>query len=150
MPKRRSEPDQHTALEDVRRVYADLAARPMDRQCTLRAECCHFRRTGLTPHLTKGEALLAARALRAAGRRRLPERDDGACPLLHPRTARCLIYQDRPFGCRTHFCDAAGGPYSRAEVVDLIRRLEKIDADLDGRGSRPLPVALAHALQDLA
>jgi len=150
MPNRPPKPDQNASLEDVRRVYADLAARPVDRQCTLQTECCQFKRTGLTPYLTRGEALVAAKALRTAGRRKLPEREDGACPLLHPRTSRCLIYQDRPFGCRTHFCEAAGGPYARAEVVDLIRRLEEIDADLDGRGSRPLPVAMAHALQDLA
>jgi len=137
-------------LDEVRHVYADLESRPIERQCTLQTECCHFKLTGLTPYLTKGEALVAARALRATGRKKLPDRTDGACPLLHPRTSRCLIYKDRPFGCRTHFCQAAGGPYTRAEVVDLIHRLEKIDAQLDGRGSRPLPVAVAHALQDLA
>jgi uncharacterized protein len=141
--------DISTEIEEVREVYTDLAARPLTRNCTLRTECCHFKLTGLTPHLTKGEALLAARALRTTGRRKLPERSDGACPLLHPETARCLIYQDRPFGCRTHFCAAAGGPAPRSEVLDLIHRLEAIDDRLDGQGSRPLPGALTRALQDL-
>lgn len=143
-------PDPHAeALAEVRAVYADLAQRPVERACTLRAECCHFKLTGLTPYLTRGEALLAARALRATGRREPPTRTDGACPMLHPATQRCLIYADRPFGCRTHFCPAAGGPYARREVIDLIRRLEAVDAALGGEGARPLPAAVASALASI-
>jgi len=138
------------ALAEVRAVYSDLAARPIDRQCTLRTECCHFKLTGLTPFLTRGEALLAAKALRASGRKRIPDRRDGACPLLDPKTSRCLIYEARPFGCRTHFCEAAGGPYSRREVLDLIRRLERVDAEVGGSGARPLPDAVAEGLRMLA
>ena len=140
----------HATLAEVQAVYSDLAARPIDRRCTLRTECCHFKLTGLTPFLTKGEALLAAKALRASGRRKIPDRRDGACPLLDPKTSRCLIYQARPFGCRTHFCGAAGGPYSRREVLDLIRRLERVDAEIGGKGPRPLPDAVAEGLQMLA
>ena len=95
----------------------------------------HFKLTGLTPYLTKGEALLAAKAFRATGRRELPQKADGSCPLLHPQTGRCLIYADRPFGCRTHFCASAGGPYARRDVLDLIRRLEAVDAALGGAGA---------------
>lgn len=138
----------HSELAEVRAIYQDLANRPLNRQCTLRTECCHFKLTGLTPYLTKGEALVVAKALRATGRRKLPDRSDGACPLLHPETSRCLIYQDRPFGCRTHFCSAAGGPAPRSEVLDLIHRLEAIDDRLDGQGARPLPVAVTLALQE--
>ena len=134
------------ALEEVRQVYRDLAARPIERHCELRTECCHFKLTGKTPHLTRGEALLAAHALKATGRKKLPARDDGACPLLDPQTSRCLIYADRPFGCRTHFCAAAGGPYARREVIDLIRRLEQIDEQLGGDGPRALPAAISSVL----
>ena len=134
------------ALEEVRQVYRDLAARPIERNCELRTECCHFKLTGKTPHLTRGEALLAAHALKATGRKKLPARDDGACPLLDPQTSRCLIYEDRPFGCRTHFCAAAGGPYARREVIDLIRRLEQIDEQLGGDGPRALPAAISSVL----
>jgi hypothetical protein len=70
--------------------------------------------------------------------------------LLDPKTLRCLIYQARPFGCRTHFCEAAGGPYSRREVLDLIRRLERVDAKLGGNGPRPLPDAVDEGLRVLA
>jgi len=134
------------AIVAVREIYADLAARPIERSCEMRTECCHFRLTGRTPFLTKGEAATAAAALRKTGRTRLPTRTDGACPLLDPLTNRCLIYADRPFGCRTHFCAAAGGPYARREVADLIHRLEDIDLALGGDGSRPLPAAVELAL----
>ncbi len=71
--------------------------------------------------------------MKALGRKAMPERGDGACPLLKD-DGKCLIYADRPFGCRTHFCRAAGGPYARAEVIDLIRKLEEIDRKLGGEG----------------
>lgn len=140
------EPD---LLAEVRAVYQDLARRPVSRLCLARTECCQFNLTGLTPYLTKGEALLAARAFRATGRRELPAGEDGVCPLLKRATGRCLIYADRPFGCRTHFCDAAGGPYARKEVLDLIRRLENLDGRLKGDGPRKLFPAVAEALAQL-
>ncbi len=132
----------------VQAVYAELAARPIERACELRTECCHFKLTGKTPYLTKGEAQVAARALRAAGLKQLPESPDGACPLLDRGTMRCRIYAGRPFGCRTHFCAAAGGPYARREVVDLIRRLEDLDRALGGSGGVSLPAAIGQALRD--
>ena len=138
-----------TSLSEVRHVYADLATRPIDRSCVRMKECCHFKLTGRTPYLTKGEALVAASALHATGRKRLPTNPNGACPLLNAETGDCLIYDSRPFGCRTHFCAAAGGPYSRREVVDLIRRLEKVDESLGGDGPRMLPGAIADALKEL-
>jgi Fe-S-cluster containining protein len=135
------------ALAEVREVYVDLAHRPIERNCTRKTECCHFKLTGRTPYLTKGEALLAAKALRATGRKSLPESSSGACPMLQPGTGNCLIYDNRPFGCRTHFCAAAGGPYARRDVLDLIRRLEKVDVQLNGTGPRMLPQAIAEALE---
>jgi len=130
------------AVAEVRAIYRELDTRPIARACVRRTECCQFKLTGRTPQLTKGEAVLAARALRASGRKAMPERADGACPLLRENGA-CMIYQDRPFGCRTHFCSAAGGPYARGEVIDLIRRLEAVDARLGGQGPRALTAAIA-------
>ena len=138
-----------SAFQEVRNIYAELAARPIDRDCVRLRECCHFKLTGRTPYLTKGEALVAAKALRAAGRKALPINPTGACPMLDAQTGNCLIYDSRPFGCRTHFCAAAGGPYARREVVDLIRRLETIDESLGGDGPRMLQPAVADALAEL-
>jgi hypothetical protein len=66
--------------------------------------------------------------------------------MLDRASGNCLIYADRPFGCRTHFCAAAGGPLARREVLDFIRRLEVIDAQLGGDGPRKLPAAIKAAL----
>jgi uncharacterized protein len=137
------------AIAEVRQVYADLAQRPIERSCMRRKECCQFKLTGRTPYLTKGEAFVAARALRATGRKTLPQNPDGICPMLHLATGNCVIYNDRPFGCRTHFCAAAGGTLARSEVLDLIRRLEKIDRALHGNGPRTLQNAVADALEEL-
>lgn len=149
MKRRPSLPSKQDALDAVQTIYRELGARPIERACINRTECCHFRLTGRTPFLTKGEALVAAKAWRATGRTRLPESPDGACPMLDPTTGRCRIYDGRPFGCRTHFCAAAGGPYARREVVDLIHRLEDIDRTLGGDGALPLPAAMERALRDL-
>jgi len=135
------------ALEKVRAIYAELAHRPVERQCIARTQCCQFRITGQTPELTKGEALLAAKAVRATGRKELPASIEGACPLLQPTTGRCLIYADRPFGCRTHFCEAAGGLIQRKEIVDLIRRLEAVDRQLGGDGPHQIVPAINDALR---
>ena len=137
------------ALQEVREVYADLTARPVQRDCVRLKECCHFKLTGRTPYLTRGEALVAAKALRATGRKLLPQNPTGACPLLDPVSGNCIIYEARPFGCRTHFCAAAGGPYERREVTDLIRRLEAVDDSLGGNGPRVLEKALVDALEEL-
>lgn len=67
--------------------------------------------------------------------------------MLSSDTGRCIIYADRPFGCRTHYCGPAGGPLARADVIDLIHRLEKIDADLGGDGAHILPTAVELALR---
>jgi uncharacterized protein len=137
------------ALAEVRQVYVDLARRPIERNCVRKTECCHFKLTGRTPYLTKGEAIVAAKAFRATGRKSLPENVDGSCPMLQPETGSCLIYGDRPFGCRTHFCAAAGGPVARRDVLDLIRHLEDVDLALNGTGSRPLQTAVTDALEEV-
>lgn len=134
-----------TVLAEVRAIYDELARRPLERDCQLRTQCCHFRLTGKTPHLTLGEALYAAKGVRASGRKHLKPHPDGACPLLG-RDQRCTIYEHRPFGCRTHFCAAAGGMYPRKHIADLIQRLEAIDEKLGGDGSRELEPAVRDAL----
>ena len=135
--------------EQVAAIYRELAARPIERACDRLTECCRFRLTGRTPYLTKAEAVVAAKAWRASGRKTLPASADGACPMLDPKTSRCLIYEARPFGCRTHFCAAAGGPYARREVGDLIHRLEDLSRSLGGSEAHPLPAAVAAALQEI-
>jgi hypothetical protein len=136
-------------FKEVKAIYAELDQRPIERNCTAQTTCCRFQLTGKTPFLTKAEALVAAKAWRATGRGRLPEGGkDGSCPMLEGRTGRCLIYADRPFGCRTHFCQAAGGPYARREVVDLIHRLEDLSRALGDNEAKPFRSAVDAALRD--
>ena len=145
-PPAASRDAQRAAMAEVRAVYAELDRRPMDRQCTRLTECCQFKRTGLMPSTTRGEALVAVQALRATGRKTPPSDNTGNCPMLDGLTGKCLIYADRPFGCRTHFCRMAGGPAARRDVIDLIRRLETVAEALGvGDGPKPLPAALAAA-----
>ena len=133
---------------EIKALYAEVEARPLERACTMLTECCQFHITGRTPMLTKGEAQYAAVGVRASGRKKLPPRDDGACPMLGAN-GRCTIYAHRPFGCRTHFCAAAGGPYPRKHVADLIQRLEALDEQLRGDGPRPIQGAVADALAEM-
>jgi uncharacterized protein len=128
----------------VRAIYDKVDARPVTRACERRTICCQFQLSGRTPYLTQGEALLAVTAWKATGRR-MPSELGGRCPFLSDPDNKCLIYKDRPFGCRTHFCAEAGGPYARSEVVDLIWELEKLDAELGGRGGVTLETAVREA-----
>jgi len=141
--------DMSQAVAEIKAVYAELAKRPVERACVARTDCCQFQLTGRTPFLTKGEALVAAKGWRAAGRKDLPETAEGTCPFLKRETGRCLIYEARPFGCRTHFCDAAGGPHPRKLLLDLIRRLEDVDQQLKGDGPRKIQPAVRSALAEL-
>ncbi len=147
-PSKREIPIESITTE-VRSVYRALEERPVERACLRRTECCQFKLTGRTPFLTKGEALVAASAYRRTGRTRLSSRTDGSCPMLETATGHCVIYGDRPFGCRTHFCAAAGGPYSRQSVIDLIRRLEEIDFRSGGDGPHAIEIAVRDALATL-
>ncbi len=143
MPTR---PDLDEAARQVRDIYAEWQRRPLTRNCTGLADCCRFRHTGRTPYFTRGEAWVAARAWRAAGRKEVVASADGSCPFLHPSSGKCRIYDGRPFGCRTHFCAAAGGPATRGEVRDLIQRLEAIDVRLGGSGSANFVTAVKEAM----
>ena len=143
---RKPESGAAAVIREVLEIYAEWERRPLDRRCTGIADCCRFRLVGHTPYLTKGEALVAAKAWKAAGRKDVVVPADGSCPFLHPRHGRCGIYGGRPFGCRTHFCTAAGGPAQRKDVRDLIQRLEEIDHRLGGKGAVNLPTAVREAM----
>lgn len=134
----------------MREVYTAWEQRVPARFCSGRTQCCQFKLSGHIPYLTAGEALVAAQAWRAAGRKDLPAPADGSCPFLHQNTGKCRIYDGRPFGCRTHFCQAAGGPVARNEVRDLIQQLEEIDRSLGGTGAANLISAVGAALRSLS
>lgn len=130
-------------LAEIRRLLDEGAERASlaQRSCAGTADCCRFRLTGETPHVTLGEAWVAWKAWRAAGRTRVELPADGSCPFLSGQ-GRCMIYEGRPLACRTHFCISAGGALPRREVIDLIHALEDIDVMLGGDGAARLPEAV--------
>ncbi len=130
------------SLAEVRSVYDELEKNPLERDCQRRTECCRFGVTGEVPSLTHAEALLLSRAWKASGRKGAPEAIEGDCPMFDRAKRGCRVYDARPFGCRTHFCAAAGGPYARRDVLPLIRRLEAASEKLGVRDPRPLGAAL--------
>lgn len=146
MPTPKSKPVTAPDLSEISAIYEALEKRPLPRACQVSTRCCRFKLTGLVPMLTLGEALYAAKGVRASGRKEVKTSHDGSCPLLGSN-GLCTIYQHRPFGCRTHFCAAAGGMYPRKHLADLIQRLEALDEKLGGEGARPLPAAVSDALQ---
>jgi Fe-S-cluster containining protein len=126
---------------ELRAIYSELEMRPHETRCEMRQTCCQFHLTGRVPVLTKGEALYAVKGVKAWGKKELPKTKEGGCPLLK-ENGRCGIYEHRPFGCRTHFCAAAGGVMPRKIIQDLIQRLEVLDEKLGGDGSKTIEQAL--------
>jgi len=111
------------ALRELRAIYrqADAAYAPFS--CPASGECCQLARTQRQPWLWYPEwKLLASRHTLP------PRRKDGGCPYLDPAGRRCTVYADRPFGCRTFFCERIRGPARQpTDTVDaLLRRLEAV------------------------
>ena len=134
-------------LAALRAIYEE-ADRELDGwSCPASTDCCRFARTGREPHLWPNEWALLQRALAergvAQGRRTsLPlARDERTCPLLD-ESGRCTVYEARPFGCRTYFCERAEGPSAklpRAELAELGRRIATLaERHEPGVGPRPL------------
>ncbi len=135
-------------LAEVQQLLNEGARRAAKAQrfCSGLADCCRFRQTGETPHVTLGEAWLVCKAWKATGRTKISLPDDGSCPFLNHH-GLCLIYEARPLACRTHFCVQAGGALPRKEVIDLIHQLEDIDVKLGGDGAARLPDAVSRLMK---
>lgn len=114
------------ALLETRAVYrlADAAYAPYS--CPASGECCQLSKTRREPWLYPSEwkILRETGALPAA-------RPDGGCRYLDASGRRCSVYADRPFGCRTFFCDRIRGPLQQpGQAVDsLLRRLDALNRE---------------------
>src|SRR5690348_13387505 len=114
-PGKRDDEREKSLLTELGALYAEADALHATTTCPASTECCRFGVTGREPYVTSIEVLAIERAVAAAGgplspkRRALPlagnsgERER-TCPLL-TESGRCSIYQSRPFGCRTYFCE---------------------------------------------
>lgn len=126
------------ALAETRAVLrlADQAYAPF--RCPASAECCQLEKTGRPPWLWPTEWRLLRERVKALP----PPRADGACPFLDAAGQRCTVYEVRPFGCRTFFCQRVQGPARQpAERTDaLLTRLRQLNLELDPDAApRPLP-----------
>jgi hypothetical protein len=134
--------EQERALKEVRAVYrqADAAYAPFS--CPASGECCQLSRTGRQPWLWRPEWELLSR-----GRPLPPPREDGGCPYLDAAGLRCTVYADRPFGCRTFFCERIRGPARQpAETVGaLLERLERVSQRVAPALKAPRPLLEWHA-----
>ena len=142
-------------LDELDELYVEVERRYAGYGCPGSTECCRFAVTGREPYVTSIEALALRRAVARRGgalstkRRALPllaNRSERICPLLN-NDNRCAVYADRPFGCRTFWCDRADSdsPVSHRERTALVRRLQALGArhQPDGDRGRPLTRVLA-------
>jgi hypothetical protein len=140
-------------LDELAALYREVDALYAGWSCPGTTECCRFGITGRQPYVTAIEVSLLERALAQRGasgplpkhKRALPLTQDTdrerICPLLD-KNGRCSVYAERPFGCRTFYCDRASpgpGP-ERDELRELVRRLQDLAARhrLGGELARPL------------
>jgi Fe-S-cluster containining protein len=165
-PLRPTDPSlQHLAALDE--VYRDAAELFAGWTCPSSTECCRFGITGREPYVTSIELAAVRKAIAARGGSRtwkkapsasqdpvgakaskitLPMvRDERPCPMLTD-AGRCAIYQARPLGCRTFYCDRAteGGRVRLRDVNPLVRRIQEIAARHQPGGDQGRP--LTHVL----
>ena len=144
MSRRTPSPEeQQRADAELSEVFTALGQLFSDASCPRSTRCCRFRKTGRVPYLWPVEG---RRVLKGIGRRggRLPRQsEEGECPLLLA-DGGCSIYEDRPFGCRTFFCDDATLPSGnrRREVDALAKRLRSLSEALGEPDLVPLTTIL--------
>ncbi len=134
--------ERERALKEVRAIYRQADAAYAPYSCPASGECCQLAITRRQPWLWQPEwALLSQK------RPLPPPRADGGCPYLDATGLRCSVYADRPFGCRTFFCERIRGPARQpAETVAaLLERLERVSQRVDPSLKAPRPLLDWHA-----
>jgi Fe-S-cluster containining protein len=138
-------------LAELEALYARVDALYAHWSCPTSTECCRFGITGRQPYVTSIEILAVRSALAKRGgplsdhKRALPllmpADRERVCPLLD-RKQRCSVYEVRPFGCRTFFCERAdkGAGPSGIQLREITLELHELAArhQLGGDGGRPL------------
>ena len=121
------------AASETRAVLRQGSAAWAKHSCPGTAECCQLATTKRPPWLWPSEwKVLEARLAR--DRRALPAaREDGGCPFLDTGGKRCTVYEDRPLGCRTFFCQRIVGPSTLpADLTNsLLERLRALNLAVD-------------------
>lgn len=146
-PEVSATPTRATTLRLLAGLYrqADAAYAPFS--CPASGECCNLARTGRPPYLWTPEWDALRAALERTGRTMPPARADGGCPFLDDSGKRCSVYADRPFGCRTFFCERIRGPAKQPleAVVRISRKLEELSVAVDPELQAPRSILDWHA-----
>ncbi len=150
-------------LVELEHVLREVDTSLQGDTCPASTECCRFGITGREPYVTSIEVALVNRAIarrggpRALGReppplsgepstdrkdkRRLALADEEPCPLLDAK-GRCSVYDARPFGCRTYFCERAtrSSTLNQRDINEFVRRIKDIAArhSVGGDQGKPL------------
>ena len=144
-------------LAELADIYRDVEAAYAGYRCPSSTECCRFGITGREPYVTSIELAAIGRAQASRGgplaprRRALPiapndTETERTCPLLDHQ-GRCSIYDARPLGCRTFWCeraDVSHDPVGREQLGSFVRRIQELAVrhKRDGERGRPLTRAL--------
>lgn len=148
--------DEALLLQDLADLYSEVDAAHAGSHCAQSTECCRFGITGREPYVTSIELLAIERAVARRGgalsarSRALPlaksREEERTCALLG-RDGRCVVYADRPFGCRTFFCARAslGASPTRSELRDFVARLRDLANRHRPLGEAPRPLSRALA-----
>jgi hypothetical protein len=100
--------------------------------CPASGQCCQLATTGREPWLWPTEWQVLREALAAAGREVPAPRPDGGCRLLDAGGLRCSVYEARPSGCRTYFCERAEGPVLPGQRThEVLDGLTSVNVALD-------------------
>jgi hypothetical protein len=152
----------HPARAELRKLFDEADAHVAGCTCACSSaskpedsRCCQFGVTGREPYPTPVELCEVDHALRGRGiparrspraKTKLPLVDDaGSCPLLSSE-GRCTIYESRPFGCRTFFCQGHEPPRKTRDAIQAIgRRVSDLAAHFFPRD--PLPRPFTRALE---
>ncbi|HCF58936.1 MAG TPA: zinc/iron-chelating domain-containing protein [Myxococcales bacterium] len=137
------------ALKELAAVYRAVDALLAPFTCDRSAACCQLQRPRREPFLFSIELVRLRDGLERAGRPFPAERADGGCRLLDKSGMRCSVYGDRPFGCRTFFCEKGRGPRSmpNLEINRLSARLTRLS---DGLALSVSPRQLSELLAEAA
>ncbi|HEY3445060.1 MAG TPA: YkgJ family cysteine cluster protein [Myxococcales bacterium] len=128
------------ALHELDAVFREADALLSRTGCSKSGECCRLAVTKREPFLLPLERLRLERGLAKQGRAWPDAREDGACALLDGSGLRCSVYADRPFGCRTFFCErVTGKQVASAELHRLSARLTQASDSLEPE-ARPVAI----------
>lgn len=142
--------DRPAAVEATRRVLAKASRLWASWRCPTSGRCCQLSTTGRSPWLWPSEWWLLEDHLQGAGRAVPGPRGDGGCCFLDEAGTRCTVYEARPFGCRTYFCEQGRGPtLPGLSTHRLLDELAGINVAAEAPGApRPIEAWCLHPAPD--